>query len=80
MLPHKLFLEHRGLPEIPPGLNPEPREYEMDGAWGVIDLDWSQRTPIFHPDDIDRDPRFSSYPFQEVEDLDDDDEEMEIES
>ena len=80
VLPRKLFLECRGLSEIPPGLNPEPREYEMDGAWGLIDLDWSQRTPIFHPDDIDRDPRFSQYPFQEGEDLDDDNEEMEIES
>ena len=37
--------------------------------------------PIFHPDDIDRDPRFTQYPFQEGDDLDDDDEEeMEVES
>ena len=63
VLPHKLFLERRGLPEIPPGLISEPREYEMDGVWGLIDLDWSQHTPIFHPDDIDRDPKFSQYPF-----------------
>ena len=80
VLPHKLFLERRGLPEIPPGLISEPREYEMDGARGLIDLDWSQRTPIFHPDDIDRDPKFFQYPFQEGEDLDNDDEEMEVES
>ena len=78
VLPHNLFLECRGLPEIPPGRNPEPREYEMDGAWGLIDLDWSQRTPIFHPHDIDRDPQFTQYPFQEGEDLDDDNEEMEV--
>ena len=32
ILPHSLFRECRGLPEIPPGRNPEPREYEMDGA------------------------------------------------
>ena len=32
VLPHSLFRECRGLPEIPPGRNPEPREYEMDGA------------------------------------------------
>ena len=25
VLPHSLFREHRGLPEIPPGCNPEPR-------------------------------------------------------
>ena len=81
VLPHSLFQERRGLPEIPPGRNPEPREYEMDGAWGLIDLDWSQRTPIFHPDDIDCDPRFTQYPFQEEDDLDDyDEEEMEVES
>ena len=53
----------------------------MDGAWGLVDLDWSQRTPIFHPDDIDRDPRFSQYPFQEGDDYEDNDEEdMEVES
>ena len=52
----------------------------MDGVRGLIDLDWSQRTPVFHPDDIDRDPRFTQYPFQEGDDLDDDDEEeMEVE-
>ena len=80
VLPHKLFLERRGLLEIPPGLISEPREYEMDRARGLIDLDWSQRMPIFHPDDIDHDPKFSQYPFQEGEDLDDDDKEMEVES
>ena len=81
VLPHNLFREHRGLPEIPPGQNPEPREYEMDGARGLIDSDWSQRMPIFHPDDIDRDPQFTQYPFQEGDNLDDDnEEEMEVES
>ena len=81
ILPHSLFWEHRGLPEIPPGRNLEPREYEMDGVQGLIDLDWSQWTPIFHPDDIDRDPRFTQYSFQEGDDLDDyDEEEMEVES
>ena len=81
VLPHSLFWEQQGLLEIPPGQNPEPREYKIDGARGLIDLDWSQRMPIFHPDNIDRDPRFTQYPFQEGEDLDDDEEdEMEIES
>ena len=80
VLSHRLFWERRGLPEIPPGRNPEPREYEMDGARGLVDLDWSQRMPIFQPDDIDRDPRFTQYPFQEGDDFDDDDEEeMEVE-
>ena len=81
VLPHSLFWKCRGLPEIPPGRNPEPREYEMDGAWGLIDLDWSQRTPIFHLDDINRDLRFTQYPFQQGDDLEDDDEEeMDVES
>ena len=80
VLPHRLFRERRGLPEIPPGRNPEPREYEMDGTWGLVDLDWSQRTPIFQLDDIDRDTRFTQYPFQEGDDFDDDEEEeMEVE-
>ena len=49
----------------------------MDGARGFIDLDWSQRTPIFHPDDIDSDPHFNQYPYPD-DDLDyDDEEEME---
>ena len=59
VLPHMLFRGCRGFPEISPGCNPEPREYEMDGARGLVDLDWSQPTPIFHPDDIDCDPQFS---------------------
>ena len=81
VLPHNLFREHRALPEIRPGRNPEPREYEMDGARGLIDLDWSQHMPIFHPDDIDRDPWFTQYPFQEGDNLDDnEEEEMEVES
>ena len=43
----------------------------------MVDLDWSQWTPIFHPDDIDRDPQFNQYPYPD-DDLDyDDEEEME---
>ena len=63
VLPHKLFLERRGLLEIPSGLISEPREYKMDRAQGLIDLDWSQCMPIFHPDDINHDPRFFPIPF-----------------
>ena len=81
VLPHKLFQEHRGFPEISPGCNPEPWEYEMDGARGLVNLDWSQCMPIFQPDDIDHDPRFSQYPYQEGDDYEDDDEEdIEVES
>ena len=77
VLPHHEFRKHRGLPELPPGRRPKQREYSMDGARGLVDLDWSQRTPIFHLDDIDQDPRFNQYPYPD-DDLDyDDDEEME---
>ena len=77
VLPHQEFRKRRGLSELPLGRGPEQREYSMDGARGLIDLDWSQWTPIFHPDDIDRDPRFNQYPYPE-DDLDyDDEEEME---
>ena len=77
VLPHHEFRKCRGLPELPPGHGPEQREYTMDGARGLVDLDWSQWTPIFHPDDIDRDPRFNQYPYPD-DDLDyEDEEEME---
>ena len=80
VLPHALFRERRGLPEVPPGRNQEPREYEIDGAWGLVDLAWSQSTPIFHPDDNDRDPQFNQYPFQEGDNYNDGDEkDMEVE-
>ena len=79
VLPHHEFREHCGLPELPSGRGPKPREYVMDGVRGLVDLDWSQRTPIFHPDEIDRDPRFSQYPYQEDDPEYDDEEEMETE-
>ena len=82
VLPHKLFRECRGFPEIPPGRTPEPREFKIKGAWGLVDLDWSQRTPTLQPEDVDRDPQFNQYPYQEGDDYDydDDEEEMEVES
>ena len=77
VLPHHEFWKCHGLPELPQGRGPEQREYTMDGARGLVDLDWSQWTPIFHPDDIDRDPRFNQYPYPD-DDLDyEDEEEME---
>ena len=77
VLPHHEFRKRRGLPELPLGRGPEQREYSMDGVRGLIDLDWSQRIPIFHLDDINRDPHFNQYPYPD-DDLDyHDDEEME---
>ena len=77
VLPHQEFRKRHGLPELPSGRGPKQREYSMDGARGLVDLDWSQLTPIFHLDDIDLDPRFHQYAYPE-DDLDyDDEEEME---
>ena len=80
ILPHKLFREQRGLPEVQPGHGPEPREYEMDGAHGLVDLAWSEQTPTYHPDDVDHDPRFTQYPYQEGDDYDDYEEDMETDT
>ena len=52
----------------------------MDGARGLVDLDWSQHMPIFHPDDIDRDPRFNQCPFWGDDCEDDDEDDIEVES
>ena len=74
----RLFREQRGLPELPPSHMPEPREYELDGTWGLIDLSWSQRAPQMVTDDIDRNPRYSQYPYQEADDYEEEEEDMEV--
>ena len=74
----RLFREQRGLPELPPCRMPEPREYELDGARGLIDLSWSQWAPQMQLDDIDRDPRYSQYPYQEADEYEEDEEDMEV--
>ena len=57
---------------------PEPREYELDGAWDLVDLLWSQWASQMQPDDIDRDPRYSQYPYQETDEYEEDEEDMEV--
>ena len=56
----------------------EPREYKIDGTRGLIDLSWSQRAPQIQLDDIDRDPRYSQYPYQEDDKYEDNEEEIEV--
>ena len=53
---------------------PGPWEYEMDGARGLINLSWSQQAPQMQLDDIDRDPRYSQYPYQESDKYEEDEE------
>ena len=74
----RLFREHRNLLELPPCCMAEPWQYELDGTQGLIDLSWSQRTLQIQPDDIDRDLRYSQYPYQEDDEYEDDEEEIEV--
>ena len=78
VLPPKTFRELRGLLEVPPGCMPKPREYVFDGAHGLVDLSWEQRVPLIQQDDIDKNPLYNQYPYQEADDYDDEEEEMEI--
>ena len=57
---------------------PEPREFNVDGVWGLLDLSWSQQAPQVQPDDIDKDPRYSQYPYQEADEYEEDEEDMEV--
>ena len=57
---------------------PEPQEYELDGARGLIDLSWSQQAPQIQSDNIDRDQRYSQYPYQEADEYEEDEEDMEV--
>ena len=78
ILPQRLFREQRGLLEPPPSHMPEPQEFNIDGVRGLLDLSWSQRAPQVQPDDIDKDPRYSQYPYQEANEHKEDEEEMEV--
>ena len=78
VLPTKLYRAQHGLAEPPPSCMPEPREYNLDSTWGLVDLSWTQRAPQIQLDDIDRDPRYSQYPYQEADEYKDDEEDMEV--
>ena len=60
VLPLRLFWEQWDLPEPPPSHMPEPWEFNIDGTRALLDLSWSQQAPQVQPDDIDKDPRYSS--------------------
>ena len=78
VLPLRLFREQWGLPEPPPSHMPEPREFNIDGARALLDLSWSQRAPQVQLDDIDKDPRYLQYPYQEADEYEEDEEDMEV--
>ena len=41
-------------------------------------MSWSQKTPQVQSDDINKDPKYSQYPYQEVDEYEDEEEDMEI--
>ena len=55
----------------------EQWEYELDGTCGLVDLSWSQQTLQVQLDDIDKDPKYSQYPYQDAE-YEDEEEDMEV--
>ena len=77
VLPSALFWEKHGLPEPTPGRMEEPREYDLDGTHSLIDLSWAQWAPQLELDDIDKDPKYSQYPYQDAR-YDDEEEDMEV--
>ena len=64
------FAKRRNLPPPAPGRQKPARDYEVDGAVALVDVSWSQRIPGIEEDDIDRDPRYNQYPYQEGDELD----------
>ena len=56
---------------------PEPWDFNIDGIQGLVDLSWNQRVPQVQPDEIDRDPRYNQYLYQEADEYEED-EEMEV--
>ena len=80
VLPPKTFWEQWGLPEVPPGFRPQPQDYVFDGAQGLVDLSWEQWVPLIQQDDIDKNPLYNHYLYQEADDYDEEEEEMEIDN
>ena len=44
-----------------------------------MDLSWNQRVLRIQLDDIDKDPKYSQYPYQEADEYEDEEEDMEVE-
>ena len=70
--------ERQNLPPLTAGRVKPAREYEVDGAVGSVDVSWSQRIPGIVEDAIDKDPRYNQYPYQEGDELEEE-EDMDVE-
>ena len=78
VLPPRAFREWCCLPEVPPGCLPQPQDYSFKGTQGLIDLSREQRVLVIQQDDIDKNPLYTQYLYQETGQYDDNEEEMEI--
>ena len=78
ILPTRLYKAQHGLTEHPPSHMPEPQEFNVDGTRGLVDLSWDQRVEPIQLDDIDKDPRYNQYPYQEADEYEEDEGEMEV--
>ena len=67
VLSTRQYQAEHGLREFPPSHMPEPREFNLDGTQGLVDLSWNQRVPQIQQDDINKDSRYSQYPYQEAD-------------
>ena len=74
----KEFAKRQNLPPPAPGRAKPIRDYELDGAVGLVDVSWSQKIPDIEEDAIDRDPRYNQYPYQEGDE--DEEEDMDVEA
>ena len=72
------FAKRQNLPPPAPGRVKPARDYEVDGAVGLVDVSWTQKIPGIEEDAIDRDPRYNQYPYQEGDEADEE-EDMDVE-
>ena len=72
------FTKRRAISPPAPGHVKPVRDYDMDGAVGLVDVSWTQRIPGIVEDDIDKDPRYNQYLYQEGDELDKE-EDMDVE-
>ena len=72
------FAKRRNLPPPAPGRVKPVQDYEVDGAVGLVDVSWTQKIPGIVEDAIDKDPRYNQYPYQEGDEVDEE-EDMDVE-
>ena len=72
------FTKRRRIPPPAPGCAKPARDYDMEGVIGMVDVSWTQRIPGIVEDEIDKNPRYYQYPYQEG-DEDDEEEDMDVE-